>query len=357
MEYGLFSMGEHPGRRPRDAYEEDLREIVRADELGWTEVWIGEHHLNGKVEVLPSPEMLIAKASNLTSHIRLGPGVRLLGLHYPLDVASDAATADHLTDGRYNFGFGTGAAQEFPFYGIDYDEAHARAEESIEIILRAWSSEEPFSWDGRFWQLRDVYLWPLPLQQPHMPVARACTSPDSYYSTGHRGFWALGSQFQPARTLVAGWAEYERGARDAGRAPTRADFHVCRLVWVDETDERARDTVRAFQDRSLAYLRSLATTARALAALKPSPEASLESVTFDYLCDLGQFVVGSPDTVIRRLRQLYDEVGGFGTLLLLAGRDPAPIEQRLTMYDRFAREVAPALADLGTFEVAAPGAR
>jgi alkanesulfonate monooxygenase SsuD/methylene tetrahydromethanopterin reductase-like flavin-dependent oxidoreductase (luciferase family) len=153
---------------------------------------------------------------------------------------------------------------------------------------------------------------------------------------------------------VAGWAEYERGARDAGRMPTRADFHVCRLVWVDETDERARDTVRAFQDRSLAYLRSLATTARALAALKPSPEADLESVTFDYLCDIGQFVVGSPDTVIRRLRQLYDEVGGFGTLLLLAGRDPAPIEQRLAMYDRFAREVAPALADLGTFALSAP---
>jgi alkanesulfonate monooxygenase SsuD/methylene tetrahydromethanopterin reductase-like flavin-dependent oxidoreductase (luciferase family) len=285
----------------------------------------------------------------LTERIRLGPGVRLLALHYPLDVAADAATADHLTDGRYNFGFGTGATQEFAFYGVPFEEAHARAEESIEIILHAWSHDGPFSWDGRFWQMRDVYLWPQPLQQPRMPVARACGSMDSYASSGRRGFWALGSQFQPPSNLAAGWAAYERGAREAGRAPTRADFHVCRLLWVDESDERARDTVRAFQHRSLAYLRSLPTTARLLEALKPSPAADLEAVSFDYLCDIGQFVVGSPDTVIRRLRHLYDETGGFGTLLLLAGRDPAPIEQRLAMFDRFAREVAPALADLGTF--------
>jgi alkanesulfonate monooxygenase SsuD/methylene tetrahydromethanopterin reductase-like flavin-dependent oxidoreductase (luciferase family) len=349
MDYGLFSMGEHPGRCPRDAYDEDLREIVQAEELGWAEAWIGEHHLNGKVEILPSPEMLIAKASVLTSRIRLGPGVRLLGLHYPLDVASDAATADHLTDGRYNFGFGTGASQEFPFYGVPFEEAHARAEESIEIILQAWTHDGPFSWDGQFWQLRDVYLWPQPLQQPYMPVARACGSMDSYHSSGQRGFWVLGSQFQPARNLIAGWAAYEEGARAADRTPSRADFHVCRLVWVGESDQQARDQIRLFQDRSLAYLRSLETTRRVLEGLKPSPDAPLETVTFEYLCDRGQFVVGSPDTVIRHLRDLYAAVGGFGKLLLLAGRDPAPIADRLTMYTRFARQVAPALADLGTF--------
>jgi limonene 1,2-monooxygenase len=56
-------MGEHPDRLPRDAYAEDLQEIITADRLGWDEVWIGEHHLNGKQEVLPHPEMLIAQAA------------------------------------------------------------------------------------------------------------------------------------------------------------------------------------------------------------------------------------------------------------------------------------------------------
>ena len=77
------------------------------------------------------------------------------------------------------------------------------------------------------------------------------------------------------------------------------------------------------------------------------PGAGVEAITFDYLCDLGLFVVGTPEMVVRNLRQLYADVGGFGTLLLLAGRDPAPFPQRLAMLERFAREVAPALADLG----------
>src|SRR5712692_9419847 len=150
MRFGLFSMGEHPGRLPRDAYDEDLREIVTADALGWDEVWIGEHHLNGRQEVLPSPEMLIAKAAARTERIRLGSGVRLLALHYPLDVAGEAAVADHLTDGRYNFGYGTGSPLEYPFYGVPFAEAQARLEESLDLIVQAWTHDGPFSWEGRY---------------------------------------------------------------------------------------------------------------------------------------------------------------------------------------------------------------
>src|SRR5919202_985616 len=144
MRFGLFSMGEHPRRLPRDAYDEDLQEIIAADGFGWDEVWIGEHHLNGKQEVLPHPEMLIAKAAARTQRIRLGPGVRLLALHYPLDVASEAATADHLTDGRYNFGYGTGSALEFGFYNVPFAEAQTRLEESLDLILRAWTHDGPW---------------------------------------------------------------------------------------------------------------------------------------------------------------------------------------------------------------------
>jgi alkanesulfonate monooxygenase SsuD/methylene tetrahydromethanopterin reductase-like flavin-dependent oxidoreductase (luciferase family) len=70
-------------------------------------------------------------------------------------------------------------------------------------------------------------------------------------------------------------------------------------------------------------------------------------VTFDYLADIGQFVVGDAESVARQLRQLYADTGGFGTFLLVAGRDPAPLPERLAMLERFAREVVPALASLG----------
>ena len=345
MNFGLFSMGEHHGRLPRDAYAEDLEEIVLAEQLGWDEAWIGEHHMNGRQEVLPSPEMLIAKAAARTSRIRMGPGVRLIALHYPPEVAAEAATADHLTDGRYMFGFGTGGGQEYGFYNIDFAEGHDRVEESIDVILKAWSSDEPFSHHGRFWHIEDVYIWPRPLQSP-LPVARACGNAESCYSTGRRGFSLLTSQFQSASAIAASWAEYERGARDAGRTPNRNSLEVSRFLWVDETDKIAADRVRAYQNHWLDYVRRLPSAARLLDPFKPSPEADRTSVTFDRMLEVGQYIVGSPDTVIDGLRRLWAESGGFGRLLLLGGRDPAPINERLAMYERLAREVAPALADL-----------
>ncbi len=345
MKFGLFSMGEHHGRVPRDAYAEDLDEIVLAEQLGWDEVWIGEHHMNGREEVLPSPEMLIAKAAAKTTRIRMGPGVRLIALHYPPEVAAEAATADHLTDGRYMFGFGTGGGQEYAFYNVDFAEGHARVEEAIDVIVRAWESDEPFSHHGRFWDIQDVYIWPRPLQSP-LPVARACGNPESCFSTGRRGFGLLMSQFHSAKAIAEAWAEYERGAREARREASRESLEVSRFIWVDESDEIAADKVRDYQNHWLDYVRRLPTTARLLDPFKPSPEADRTSVTFDRMVEVGQYIVGSPETVIEGLRRLHHESGGFGLMLLLAGRDPAPIGERLAMFERFEREVAPALADL-----------
>jgi alkanesulfonate monooxygenase SsuD/methylene tetrahydromethanopterin reductase-like flavin-dependent oxidoreductase (luciferase family) len=345
VKFGLFSMGEHPRRLPRDAYEEDLQEIILADELGWDEAWIGEHHMNGREEVLPSPEMLITKAAAKTRSIRMGPGVRLLALHYPLDVAAEAATADHLTDGRYLFGFGTGGGQEYGFYNIDFAEGHDRVEESIDVILKAWASDAPFSHEGRFWQMKDVYIWPRPLQSPHMPVARACGTMESFYSTGRRGFSVLAGQFSSAEHIAGGWAEYQRGAREASLTASRHGLRVGRVCWVDETDRVARDKIREWQNGALDYIRSIP-TGLLLDAFKPSPDADRTAVTFDHMCDIGQYIVGSAETVVRGIRRLYAETGGFGTLLIVAGRDPAPVHERLAMFERFEREVAPALQDL-----------
>src|SRR5579884_2362696 len=257
MRFGLFSMGEHPRRLPRDAYDEDLQEIIAADRLGWDEVWIGEHHLNGKQEVLPHPDMLIAKAAARTTRIRLGPGVRLLALHYPLDVASEAATADHLTDGRYLFGYGTGTPLDYPFYGVAFADAQARIDESLDLIQAAWAHDEPFTWEGRYWQVRDVYLWPRPLQQPHMPMARACGSPDSWYATGRRGHWALASQYQTAARLQEGWgttsgARGTRGARPIAATCTSA----ASCGWATRTGRRVTRCARGWTPRWTTCARS-----------------------------------------------------------------------------------------------------
>ena len=78
MNFGLFMMPLHPPHRSyADSYDRDLDLIVKADQLGFTEAWIGEH-ITERWENAPAPELLIAKASALTKNIIFGTGVTLL---------------------------------------------------------------------------------------------------------------------------------------------------------------------------------------------------------------------------------------------------------------------------------------
>ena len=78
MEFGLFMMPLHPPRRSyADSYDRDLDLIVKADKLGYTEAWIGEH-ITERWENAPAPELLIAKASALTENIIFGAFLEIL---------------------------------------------------------------------------------------------------------------------------------------------------------------------------------------------------------------------------------------------------------------------------------------
>src|SRR5271154_6097683 len=113
MEFGIFSNGFRPHTTASQTYEEDLAEIVLADQLGFRDAYISEHHGEpvyiGKVDTLPVPELLMCKAAALTKRIRMGSAVKLIHLHHPVDVATQAAVTDHMVGGgRFIFGFGSG---------------------------------------------------------------------------------------------------------------------------------------------------------------------------------------------------------------------------------------------------------
>ena len=83
MKLGMFMMPSHPPERsPFDADKWDLECIRLAEDLDFTEVWIGEH-FTAPWEPVPSPDMLIARALMQTSRIRLGTGAHLLPFHHP----------------------------------------------------------------------------------------------------------------------------------------------------------------------------------------------------------------------------------------------------------------------------------
>ena len=121
MQLGLFTMPLHPpGANFTETLKADLDQIVKLDELGYSEVWIGEH-FTSEWENIPAPDLLIAQAIPLTRQIRLGTGVSCIPNHDPFVLAHRIAQLDHMAEGRFNWGVGTGSfpgdMQVFGYWG------------------------------------------------------------------------------------------------------------------------------------------------------------------------------------------------------------------------------------------------
>ena len=120
MKLGIFSMPSHPPERSlKDGHEWDLQNIIWADELGFEEFWIGEHHAM-VWEPHPSPDLLVVEGFRQTKNIRIGPGGFCLPYHHPAELANRIAMLDHLSGGRLNVGFAaSGSPTDWEMFQVD----------------------------------------------------------------------------------------------------------------------------------------------------------------------------------------------------------------------------------------------
>ncbi len=342
MQIGLFSNGERLNQIARISYEEDLHEVIVADEIGIQEAWISEHGTFVSYHApdqLPCAELFICKAAVLTKQIRMGPGIRPLPYFHPLQIATDAAVCDHLTNGRYMAGFGVGLGSKTPQRGALPGDTRAMAREAIDMILTAWTAPEPFDWKGQFWQGEKLQIIPKPLTQPHMDVGMACSrSEGTLELTAQKGFIPLLSWLPQPKQVKEMIEIYQRAGADAGRWTPRSRVRVSRMVYVTDSVAQAKRELGAVD------LGAAKVTGRLNQYI---PEGGTrDDLTMDYMIDRGAFFCGDPGTVYTQIKDFYDEVGGFGILLLLAGKDWGTREQRERSMHRFMAEVAPRLANL-----------
>ena len=360
MNLGLFMMPLHPPHRSiADSYDRDLELIALGDRLGYRECWVGEH-ITERWETAPSPELLIAKALAMTEHIVLGTGVTLLPVHHPAEVAHRIAMLDHLARGRFYWGIGIRAlTTDLSLFGIDSTDPAAVAErsrEALQVILGMWQAEDgKFDFDGKHFHVHatqgapelERYLYMKPYQQPHPPIGVASTSPGSetIRLAGERGWIPMSSSNLLERDLFKHWELIREGAESSGLPPERARWRIARDIYVSESDEQARE--EAAEVLSKPFVRHQKPNMKAqgrLFALKEDIEMTDDEVTPEYMMDHA-WIVGGPETVASRLRHLYHQVGGFGTLLTIThDPDDHALEQRSLRL--LAEEVAPRLADL-----------
>jgi alkanesulfonate monooxygenase SsuD/methylene tetrahydromethanopterin reductase-like flavin-dependent oxidoreductase (luciferase family) len=185
-------------------------------------------------------------------------------------------------------------------------------------------------WQGRGW-----HIIPRPLTK--IEVGIACSRTDTTIElTAEKGFLPL-FQWTPSVAQIGNMlATYMATPHQRGEAPARVRARVARVVYVTDPVAQAK------RDLAGADLRH---AAGRMPHLIP-PGGSAADITFDALIDRGQFFCGDPDTVCEQIARFHREVGGFGTLLLVMGKDWGTREQRTRSMERFMAEVAPRLAKL-----------
>ncbi len=223
-------------------YRQILEQIELAEELGWECFMFNEHHFLGYGVLVANPAVLLAAAAARTSKIRLGPCIAITPLRHPLQCAEDYAMVDAISNGRLDFGIGSGnTGLDYRVFGIPREESRARMEEANELILKAWSNER-FSHQGKFWQFEEIQLYPRPVQQPHPPIWVAGTSAQTLGWAGKMGYdiMTVGHP-HPPETVRAGIEEWRGGLRVSGIDPNtrRCQFHV--RTWVDENSQLAEE--------------------------------------------------------------------------------------------------------------------
>ena len=311
MEFGIFSNGFRPHTSASRTYEEDLSEIVLADQLGFRDAYISEHHGEpvyiDKVDTLPVPELLMCKAAGLTKHIRMGAAVKLIHLAHPVDTAIQAAVTDHVVGGgRFIFGFGSGFPN--PLFanerGLSHEDRHPR--------LREVPRSHPEVLDrGGAIRLGGQILARKEHRRHAASVERAAHADGD--RDRHRGDDRARRQprlHAPGGAARTGLLHTEEGrplcARRqaaAERARSRTSPWPATSTWPTPGARRWTTCVpRSPTSSDFQIERGL------IRMLKSNYNWQFtgEDVSFDQLAEAGVYFLGDPDSVARQLREFYE---------------------------------------------------
>jgi alkanesulfonate monooxygenase SsuD/methylene tetrahydromethanopterin reductase-like flavin-dependent oxidoreductase (luciferase family) len=330
---------------PSEYYSHILGQVELAEDLGFHSAWFGEHHY--AAYSFGAPAVMAMAAAGRTKRIRLGTGVSVLPIHNPVRLAEEFATLDVLSGGRLEYGIGRGFLRyALDLFGIDEDESHDRYREATEIILRAWTHKEPFSYDGKFWQLEDYQFFPAPLQEPHPPIyASATLTPESFVWTAKMGFHLATACFVPNKEGVRdGIATYRRTLEESGCDPRERDIAGVFQMFCGESHEEAHRTAGGHVIDYLNFFGSIDARSphrsKAYEHHQGGTKGMFDGVTSQMLDEQQLLLISDPKGLIERI-EWAREYYGLNYLLLEVGQGGIAPERVRESLSRFAREVMP----------------
>lgn len=306
--------------RANQVYHEYIDQLEYADALGFDGIGVNEHHQNA-YGIMPSPNLIAAGLARRTSKAAICVIGNSIALYNPpIRVAEEFAMLDCISGGRLVAGFPVGTSMDTNYsYGQIPALTRDKYAENHELIMRAWSEQEPFAFDGKYNQLRYVNCWPKPIQKPHPPIYIPgggsietwdfCLDHDYNYSyLSYTGYMA-------GKMLMDGYWERvaQRGKDDS---PYRAAF--AQVICVAESDRQAEELyaehVDYFYNRCLhvypgfadapGYRTVKTIKAGALSQLRRSNQRSFSQLSWADLVEKGYVIAGGPDTVRERMEEM-----------------------------------------------------
>ena len=339
----LFPESRDPDR-DAEVIADCIAEAKLCDELGVEVLWLAEHHFDGNCAYV-DPVTFAAAVLAATKRIKVGFAVAQVSLHHPMRLAEQMALLDNLGKGRVIVGLGRGTAYnvyEYQGYGIPWQDAGSLYEEAEGIMLKAWTSPEGFTHQGKHWTLQVPRLRPTSFTKPHPYVIRAASSAEGALHLAKRGLPFL-MNVQSNATTAKRMAAYKATMEEAGFDATHVarcmdESWVWRNVVVAPTDEEARRIgVPAFEAMQ-EHRRRLREKIYAEQGIIMKKEEVPPART-----DPGHaLIAGSPDTVAAQMAEI--EATGVGGVICSFRLGPMPAQVAAGSIRLFMEKVAPRFA-------------
>lgn len=341
MQFGLFFEWPNPTLRDwKTLFDEGVQQIQLSEELGFDYCLVAEHHFTNYGNS-PSPLLQALYIGQKTERIKIGTAAVVLPVWQPLRLAEEIAVLDNLIDGRFMCGVGRGyQAYEMAAFGGDVSESRERFQETLDIILKAWTSEESFTYDGKHHKITaPVRVFPQPKQKPYPPLWLAGTSVDSMNLAADMGMMPMSSGMMGKEGMKQQLGVYAHALNNAGKPLDSIGLGTQCMTHVARTDEEAMKMVKYARWQNRAQ-RGLNRGAVVNGQVESTPyEGELGDEEY-----MERLFFGSPETVIRKFKAVAE--GGathISNWMMFGGM---PHEDLMRSVRLMGEEVLPALKDV-----------
>jgi alkanesulfonate monooxygenase SsuD/methylene tetrahydromethanopterin reductase-like flavin-dependent oxidoreductase (luciferase family) len=226
------------------SFNHSLAMAKKSDALGFDWITVSEHNY-APYTMTPNPCVMAGALTQATSQAKIALLGPLVPLSNPVRLVEELAMVDMLSVGRLVVLFLRGTPNEHRTYDNDPDASRAMTQEGIDLIVKAWSADEPFAWVGDQYQFSTVSVWPKPVQLPHPPILGSGNSEESVRYAAARGM-GIAFSFAPPE-VVRDWVTlYRSEAAKVGWQPGPEHVIYCGIAYAVDSGAKALDDMEAF---------------------------------------------------------------------------------------------------------------